>query len=195
MREVEKMPLLINDIINIDTAGLKQLSPKDLERIVKRGKKYANQRLEKLEKAGLDVTSPAYQVYKDVLKDGRFDLTSGNRLRQISDLRKLQKFLQTKTSTVKGAQSYEKRLSKLLPNIPRNHWKSFWIMYTKLINENRIRAKQLSSNEIVVALQDIYDASASIEKVLKDMEDKFNELYNKANETFKSYAIDPRKFR
>lgn len=171
------------------------MSVDDLQRIVRRGAQYANQRIVNLERANLTEMSPAYQNYKELLKEGRFELTAKNRLRLVSDLRKIQHFLQTQTSTVKGARAYSKKMAALLPNVDEKNRKSFWRMYNEIRAANRVKFSQLDSGQVVKALQNIYDASQSLVENLKEMENVFNELYNEENEAFKSYFIDPREFR
>lgn len=181
--------------MSIDSASLRNISLPQLEKMVKRGMQYSNQRLIKLEKANLDLVSPAYQYYKDRIQDGRFQFTTKNRLRLISDLRKIQHFLNTKTSTVKGAKAYYQKVKKLLPNVPIEKLTEFWEMYSQLREDNDVRFAQVESGQIVRALQRMYDASKTREENMQEMEETFNDLYNKANEEYESYGVDPDEYR
>lgn len=185
----------IKDILSIDTATLRTIDLKQLQRIVKQAQNYSKRRLKNIEEKGLQDYSPAYQTWADKLLNTSQNRTSKNRLRLISDLRNAQIFLSDKTSTVRNTRSYKAKMKKLLPNIAEGDYARFWKAVDAIRESQRIQFTQLQSSSIINLLQAAWDVSKSFEETLTQFEEIFHEEYDRSNAEYYAREINPDDFR
>lgn len=185
----------IADILNIQSADLRKMNIKQLEKIVQQAERASERRLKALEQKDLTLVSPAYQFYESKLRNNQLSQTKKNRLRLIADLRANQRFLSTDTSLVKGARKHSKKMQKLLPNVAQKDYAKFWDAVNNIRKTNAVRFSQLSSGAIISALQDAWDASKSFSQNLQEMTRIYENEYERSNARLKGNRPDPDKYR
>lgn len=70
----------------------------------------ANKRLKRIEKAGLEEYSPAYQ---DVIKEGKFSVKGKNEQQLYQEFKRLNRFFRRSTSSTQGARAFKKEVEKI----------------------------------------------------------------------------------
>lgn len=185
----------LSDVMSVDSAQLRTMDLKQLERIVKNARTYSNKRIRAIEQKGLVESSPAYQYYADKLKKANKQKKKMTRSQLLYALRLNQRFLDTQTSLVKGARSYGAKMAKIIPNVKPDEISQFWAVVDLARNSRDIKYSQLGSKEILNMFSSIWSITKSKRKVQLEMEKIIDEEYAKSNARYTSYNIDPNKFR
>lgn len=123
--KIDVSGLSTQDIVNLDANTINKLSRADLSKLTSRLVSSANKRLRRLEKTGNE--SLAYQ---SAMSSGGVFSTKGKNVNELrKEFARASKFIEQKTSTVKGARDYDKFISGY---VPEGSEKQFWEVVHRL---------------------------------------------------------------
>ena len=124
----------IGELSNLDMLEFSRMSRAELSRVVSRLSSAANKRMKRIEEKGYK-HNPAY---KSAEKSGGKFGAKGKTLNQLrSEYMRVTRFLQAKTSTVKGYKQVQIEAAKRIGipddvTISENDWSDFWDFYNKV---------------------------------------------------------------
>ena len=110
------MSVNIDYVLGLTPGEISRMRAVDIHNLLQYSRKRANERLRRLEKAGLDIVSPEYGLVKAGGKrgQGRISARKQSRGAMIRELMRAQGILRAETSTVKGARKFKKGVEKRL---------------------------------------------------------------------------------
>lgn len=184
----------VDDILKLDYKDLQKLNRRDLSRITSRLASAGNKRLKRAKEKG--VTSPAYE---SVARSGGKFSVAGKNLNQLrAEFARARRFLspETKTSTIKGAKKYKKKIDAITVGLTEDEKKQFFKiveelknsdpMYFTFTNTNLLISEEVREmtsemdsvdllNKVRSRLENVYEES---ERVLYDTSGQFAELFD-----------------
>ena len=104
------MSVNLDYVSGLTPGEISRMSTVEIHNLLQYSRKRANERLRRLEKAGLDIISPEYGLVKAGGKRGQGRISGRKQSRgaMIRELMRAQGILRSETSTVKGARAFKK---------------------------------------------------------------------------------------
>lgn len=170
--------------------NMRQYDRQTIEAVVKKLTSVANQRLSKLEQAGL-INSPSYRNVSDEYLKSRFPTNLKNMSRQdlLKQYSRLNWFLDNKTSTVTGAKQVIADFSKRIgATLTKTQTETFWTIYDRLKELSQLQTElyYLDSEQVMKETADIVTnpdlqnpPKELIDEMLTEMQNRIQTLYAK----------------
>lgn len=165
--------------ISEDFFDINQLSRKELAPIVSRLAAAANKRIKRLEDKGMRTLA-----YQSVMESGGKFSVKGKNLNELrAEYMRAKLFLESKTSTIKGAKEVEAKFQQLTGyTFDKNQADDFWNVMHELQKADFDTVK-LHYKEIASDIADMIfgKESSSFEELIGKAKDKLNEKYGSDN--------------
>lgn len=180
-----------NYIKGLTYRDIMSMSEKELKEVIRYGAIVANARIRRLNEAGIQ--SPAVESVKErrasiVRSDYekyRFSAKQDNIYRLRGELQALVRFLNAKTSTVKGAKKHIKETSDRLgidyDSMSESEREDFWKVYNRIVNDDALHAKATSiwgdSQQVMYHIAQMYDKGLSYRDIVEAIEREYEKQY------------------
>lgn len=167
------------------------MSETELKKVIRYGSIGANARIRRIEEAGL--TSPALEKVKDRrasiarsdYNQYRFSAKQENIYKLRGELQALVKFLNSKTSTVKGIKQFRKETTNRLgidyDSMSESERSDFWNIVNRINNNSEWRAKAKSiwgdSHQVIKNIAKLYDAGFSFDDIVDFINNEYEKKY------------------
>ena len=145
------MSVNIDYVSGLTPGEISRMSTVELHNLLQYSRKRANERLRRLEKAGLDVISPEYGLVKAGGKRGQGRISGRKQSRgaMIRELMRAQGLLRSKTSTVKGARAFKKGVEdRLGHSLTNEQFKELFSKYDEFKNSHYAWFAQYGSERL-----------------------------------------------
>lgn len=170
----------IESILNESMENVVSLNDKDLRKLASRLVSASNKRLRRLssDKSKWGKLSPVYQKKQ-------FSIKGKTRNQVLREFKKMKRFLNAATSTVRGFKKYRKMVYSKIGFIPKKNVKKFWRIYRKFAESNRGGLYAINGGEesgslrMQKYLRFLYLTMkvTSEDELLSKMEEKMNQIY------------------
>lgn len=173
-------------IEKIETMGIRNLTLQELKEVGRPLMRVARERIRRLEKAGL--RSPAYIGYKED-KEMKTSVNLKNRNKVLSEVYNAYIFLEkSKTSTVREARAYKKRMEELLgKNLTDDEIEAIWDVFHRIEKNDPLMFQKFGYEQVIKlasssAKETDFDVDMAVEKlkekVKENSEHKYGEEYD-----------------
>lgn len=187
--------LKVSDIIDMDWDSLNKLSGKELKQLTSRLVSASNKRIKRLEQTKLGKSSFAYQSVEE--RGRKFSVRGLNTNEVRTEFANARRFLNMKTSTVKGWKEYREdmneRLTKTL-DMEELEWSEsteskFWKVYRRFEETHGGKFKKGDSDRIQQMLTEMFESSdkrRSADYFTKRVDELWKEYYEEEQEDSES---------
>lgn len=187
--------LKISDILNMSWDDLNSLSGKDLKAVTSRLVSASNKRIKRLQKSPHGTSSFAYQTVEE--RGRKFSVRGLTTNEVRTEFANARRFLNMKTSTVKGWKEYREdmneRLTKTL-NVEELEWSEtteskFWKVYRRFEETHGGKFKKGDSDRIQQMLTEMFESSdkrRSADYFTKRVDELWEEYYEEEQEDSES---------
>ena len=183
--------LKVSDILKMDWEQINRLSEKDLKQITSRLVSASNKRIRRLESAKLGRSSFAYQTVEE--RGRKFSVRGKNVGQTKQEFKLAKRFLEMKTSTVKGWNEYrismEERTASATSGESLNWsgrtWGKYWKVYRRFEESHGGTFKKGDSDRIQQMLRSIMennDKRKSADSFQRMIEDEYADMYESEDE-------------
>lgn len=171
----------INDILNLEPGELMKLDRPELAKIVSQMSSVANKRITRLKSSGVQS-----QALTNVERGGGLFGVKGKSLNQIrSEYKRARGFLQSKSSTVKGARKVNKQVEQQIGGeLTPSQFKEFWKAYNRLeeLEPNFLRI--YGSEQMQKFLRnELVENNASVDELLQSGLEEIQRQYEETTES------------
>lgn len=185
--------LKISDIMNMDWDTLNKLNKEDLKSITSRLVSASNKRVKRLAETPRGKSSFAYQSVEE--RGRKFSVRGMDTNQLKNEFSRAKRFLNMKTSTVKGWKEYRKNVETRTGyategesyNWSERTWSKYWIVYRKFTENYGGTYKKGDSDRIQQMLTEIMasnDKRRSADTFRRMIEDEYKSMYEENQEDY-----------